>query len=71
MADDLAPEVIDELAIRKIFAEELRKITCNGLARKVEGGHDINPRTIAALAMARRLLGLPPAGPSRFIRDHS
>jgi hypothetical protein len=51
---------INEAAIRKMIADELRKTKppCTGLARKVESGFDINPRTIAAIAIVRRLTGL-------------
>lgn len=70
---ELPPAVVDELALRRLYADELRAINCNGLAKKVELGFDINPRTLAALALGRKLAGLPPPAdaPTTFIRDHS
>lgn len=61
------PEVIDQqqkliddnLAIRKMLADELRAGRCNGLAAKVERGVDLNVRTLATINLVRRLTGLP------------
>lgn len=60
MAEGPTEAQINEAAIRKMVADELRKMKppCTGLARKVESGFDINPRTIAAIAIVRRLTGL-------------
>jgi len=60
MADDL------DQAIRNMIADELigpaikEKFgsPCTGLSRKIRDGFDINPRTIAAIFIIRRLLEL-------------
>jgi hypothetical protein len=51
---------VNEAAIRKMIADELRKMKppCSGLARKIESGFDQNPRTLAAIAIVRKLTGL-------------
>jgi hypothetical protein len=51
---------VNEAAIRKMIADALRaqKPPCSGLARKIESGFDRNPRTIAAIAIVRKLTGL-------------
>lgn len=59
MSEEIDPVQLDEWALRKLYAESLRELRCVGLAKKVENGWDENPRTLAALRMARKLLGLP------------
>jgi hypothetical protein len=68
MADEINPALVDGAAMRKLYADELRKLTCNGLARKVESGYDTNPRTLAAINLGLRLLGKEPPA-DRFIRE--
>lgn len=62
---EFTQEQIDNAAIRKMIADELRKTKppCTGLARKVETGFDHNPRTLAAIEIIRKLTGLPPSSP--------
>lgn len=60
---------MDELEqeIRGLLAAELKGPAikerfgspCTGLARKIETGFDINPRTIAAIAVIKRILLAP------------
>lgn len=44
--------------IRRMLHDELKRMKppCTGLARKIDSGFDMNPRTLAAIAVIRSIL---------------
>ena len=49
-----------EAHIRRLLHDELKsmKPPCTGLARKIDSGFDQNPRTLAAIAVIKAVLGV-------------